>query len=53
MRTFPEICEFCRREVQALKRVIVLLTREEKRVAEVTFRKSVEGVYCMMCAPED
>jgi len=39
--------------VQALERVIVLLTREEKRVAEVTFRESVEGVYCMVCAPED
>lgn len=34
MRTLPEICEFCRREMQALERVIVLLTGEEKRVAE-------------------
>ena len=49
----PEICEFCKREVQALKRVIVLLTREEKRVAEVTFRESVEGVCCLYCLPEE
>ena len=33
MRTLPEIREFCRREVQTLERVIVLRTREEKRVA--------------------
>ncbi len=53
MRDLPEICEFCRREVQALERVIVLLTREEKRAAAVTFRESVEGVYCLGCAPEE
>lgn len=53
VKTLPEICEICRREVQALERVIVLLTREEKRVAEVTFRESVEGVYCMECALEE
>ena len=33
MLTLPEICESCRREVQTLERVIVLRTREEKRVA--------------------
>lgn len=50
----PEICESCRREVQALERVIVLLKREEKRVAEVTFKESVtEGVCCMGCVPEE
>lgn len=53
MRTLPEICEFCRREVEALERVIVLLTLKEKRVAAVTFRESVEGVCCLECAPED
>jgi hypothetical protein len=52
MRTLPELCEFCRREVQALERVIVLLSLEEKRVAQVSFRESVEGVCCMDCAPE-
>lgn len=52
MRTLPEICESCRREVQALERVIVLSTLEEKRVAQVTFRESVEGVRCVDCAPE-
>ena len=51
MWTLPEICESCSREVQALERVIILLTREERRVASVTFRESVEGVYCMGCAP--
>ena len=50
MRTLPEMREFCRR-VQALERVIVLLTREEKRRAPVTFRESVEGVRCLDCAP--
>ena len=49
----PEICEFCKREVQALERVIVLLTREEKRVAEVSFRESIEGVCCMDCVPDE
>ena len=49
----PEICEFCKREVQALERVIVLLTREEKRVAEVSFRESIEGVRCMDCVPDE
>ncbi len=54
MRTLPEICESCRREVQALERVVVLLTREEKRVAQVSFRESVtEGVCCLYCAPEE
>ena len=54
MRTLLEICEFCRREVQALERVVVLLTSEEKRVAEVTFRASVTGgVRCMSCAPDE
>lgn len=52
MRTLPETGEFCRREVQALERVIVLLTREEKRVAAVSFRESVEGVRCMDCVPK-
>ena len=52
-KTLPEICKFCRREVQALERVIVLLTREEKRVAEVIFRESVKGVCCMVCMPEE
>ena len=47
--TLPEICESCRREVQALERVVVALTREEKRVARVTFRESVGDVYCMGC----
>ena len=49
----PEICESCRHEVQALERVIVLLDYTEKRVAEVTFRESVEGVCCMNCVPEE
>ncbi len=54
MRDLPEICEFCKREVQALERVIVLLTREEKRAAEVSFRESVtEGVCCLYCVPEE
>ncbi len=54
MRSLAEICESCRREVQALERVIVLLTREDKRVAEVTSRESVtEGVCCLYCAPEN
>ncbi|MDP9439885.1 MAG: hypothetical protein M3P49_14280 [Actinomycetota bacterium] len=52
MRTLPEIRESCRREVQALERVIVLLSGEEKRVAAVTFRESVEGVRCLDCAPD-
>ena len=40
--------------MQALERVVVLLTQEEKRVAAVSFRDSVvEGVCCMDCAPED
>ena len=48
------ICEFCRREVQALERVIVLLTYIEKRVAEVTFPESfIEGVCCTDRVPED
>ena len=51
--TLPEICESCRREVQALERVVVALTREEKRVARVTFRESVQGVRCVDCVPED
>jgi hypothetical protein len=51
--TLPEICEACRREVQALERVIVLLTREEKRAAAVSFRESVEGVRCLDCAPKN
>ena len=50
MLNLPEICEHCRREVQALERVIVLMTREEKRAARVTFRESVEGERCMDCA---
>jgi ribosome-binding protein aMBF1 (putative translation factor) len=49
--TLPEICELCRREVEALERVIVLSTREEKRVAAVSFRESVQGVRCMDCSP--
>ena len=49
--TLPEICESCRREVQALERMIVLLASEEKRVARVTFRESVEGMCCLDCAP--
>ncbi len=54
MRTLPEICESCRRKVQALERVIVLLAREEKRVAQVTFRESVtEGVCGLYCVPEE
>jgi hypothetical protein len=49
-----EIWEFCRREVQALERVILLSTHEEKRVAQVTFRESAtEGACCMDCAPEE
>ena len=43
MRTLPEIREFCRREVYALSRVMVLLTETEKRVARVIFRESFEG----------
>ena len=31
MKTLPEICESCHREVRDLERVIMLLTREEKR----------------------
>ncbi len=47
----PEICEFCRREMQALERVVVLVTGQEKRVAEVSFRESVtEGVACLRCS---
>ena len=53
VRDLPEICESCRREVQALERVIVLLTRDAKRVAAVKFRESVGGVYSMGCAPEN
>lgn len=53
MRTLPEICEYCRREVQALEWGIVLLTREEKRAISVTFSESVEGVRCVDCVPED
>ena len=53
MLTLPEICESCRREVGALERVVVLLTREEKRAARVSFRESVGGVRCMGCVPED
>jgi hypothetical protein len=37
-----------------LERVIVLITREEKRVARVMFRESVtEGVCCMDCVPDE
>ncbi len=51
MRDLPKICEFCRREIQALERMIVLLTCEEKRVARVTFQESAtEGVCCLWCA---
>ncbi len=54
MLTLPEICESCRREVQALERVIVLSTHEEERVAEVTFRESVtEGVRCPECVTDE
>lgn len=55
MRALPKIGEFCRREVfQTLAGVIVLLAYEEKRVAEVTFRKgSTEGVCCLDCVPKD
>ena len=51
--TLPGICESCRREVRALERVIVLPTREEKRVAEVSFRESVGGVCCLDRLPEE
>ena len=53
MKTLPEICEFCRREMQALERVIVLVTQEKKRAARVTFRESVGGVRCLDCAAKD
>ena len=53
MRTLPEICESCRREVQVLERVIVLLTHEEKRAAAVSFRESVEGMRNRSSAPDD
>ncbi len=33
--------KLCRREVQALERVIVLLTRKEKRIAEVALKEPV------------
>ncbi len=33
MRTLPEICEFCKREMRDLERVVVPLTLGEKRAA--------------------
>ncbi|MDP9456698.1 MAG: hypothetical protein M3Q49_03020 [Actinomycetota bacterium] len=54
MKTLPEICESCRRKVEALERVVVPLTREVKRVAQVSFRESVtEGVRCMECVTDE
>ncbi|MDP9479699.1 MAG: hypothetical protein M3R38_29225 [Actinomycetota bacterium] len=54
MLTLSEICGFCRRGVQAWEWMIFLLTYEEKRVAEATFRVSVtEGVCCAYCVSED
>ena len=54
MLTLPKVRETCRREVQALERVVVRLTQEEKRVAAVSFRESVvEGVRGAFCKPDD
>ena len=54
MKTLPEICESCRRGVQALERVIVLLDYAKKRVAEITLRESgTEGFRCIHCVPND
>ena len=51
MRQLPEICQFCRREIRTLERVVVLGSGVEKRCGEVTFRESVaEGVLCIDCA---
>jgi hypothetical protein len=53
VRQLPEICQSCRREIRTLERCVVLSTREEKRVGDVTFRESVtEGVCCLECASE-
>ena len=52
MLTPPEIREVCHREVQALSRVMVLPTREEKRVAQGMFRENITGkVFWMGCVP--
>lgn len=53
VRQLPEICRSCGREIRTLERCVVLSTREEKRVGDVTFRESVtEGVCCLECASE-
>jgi hypothetical protein len=53
VRQLPEICRSCRREIRTLEHCVVMMTGEEKRAGNVTFRESVtEGVCCLECAAE-
>ena len=51
MRQLPEYCEACKKQISTLE-TCVLPDGTVKRGAEVTFKESVEGVWCRECADE-